>query len=291
MAEPVITKASLPYKLFSSGKVRDTFEYEDKLLMVSTDRLSAFDVIFPQGIPYKGIVLNELSLFWFDFLKGITKNHIAGKLPPSLPRDYRRRSMLVKRAKPVKLECVVRGYLVGSGWKEYQKSQSICGIHLPSGLKLASKLPETLFTPSTKGEIGEHDINLDKPSAIRVVGKEVYDEVREKATLIYEAAADYAETKGIILADTKFEFGECDGEIILIDEVLTPDSSRFWPADQYEEGTSPPSFDKQFVRDYVEKLGWGKKPPAPLLPPEVINGTVEKYIEAYEKLTGKKFVR
>ncbi|PIT84579.1 phosphoribosylaminoimidazolesuccinocarboxamide synthase [Candidatus Micrarchaeota archaeon CG10_big_fil_rev_8_21_14_0_10_45_29] len=290
-----ITETNLPLKRVSSGKVREMYELDEDLLMVATDRLSAFDVVFSQGIPYKGIVLTEISKFWFDYLEGVVKSHIKSiDLPPELQNReeaLERRAMRVLRATPIKLECVVRGYLVGSGWKEYQKSGSVCSIKLPAGLKQAQKLPEAIFTPSTKAEIGEHDMNVSEREGREIVGKEIYDDVREKSLAIYQKAADYALTKGIILADTKFEFGIYEDEIILIDEVLTPDSSRYWPASKYEEGTSPPSYDKQYVRDYVEKLGWDKKPPAPQLSDEVIKNTSEKYIECYERITGRKFER
>ena len=289
--EPVVN-TELPLKLFSRGKVRDTYELPDgSLLMVATDRLSAFDVVFPDGIPYKGQVLTQLSLFWFEKLRGIVENHlISSEVPSGLPAYLKNRSMVIKRAKPVKLECVVRGYLAGSGLKEYNASGTVCGIKLPAGLKNSSRLPAPIFTPSTKADAG-HDINVDDGMGRKIVGNETYDRVKELSLKIYSAAADYARTRGIILADTKFEFGEHDGKIILIDEVLTPDSSRYWPADKYVEGQNQPSYDKQFVRDYLESIGWDKKPPAPHLPAEVMEKTTEKYIEAYEKLTGNKFKR
>ena len=289
--EPVVN-TELPLKLFSRGKVRDTYELPDgSLLMVATDRLSAFDVVFPDGIPYKGQVLTQLSLFWFEKLRGIVENHlISSEVPSGLPPYLKNRSMVIKRAKPVKLECVVRGYLAGSGLKEYNASGTVCGIKLPAGLKNSSRLPAPIFTPSTKADAG-HDINVDDGMGRKIVGNETYDRVKELSLKIYSAAADYARTRGIILADTKFEFGEHDGKIILIDEVLTPDSSRYWPADKYVEGQNQPSYDKQFVRDYLESIGWDKKPPAPHLPAEVMEKTTEKYIEAYEKLTGNKFKR
>ena len=288
-----ITKTDLPLKLFSRGKVRDTYELPDgNLLMVATDRLSAFDVVFPDGIPCKGTVLSELSLFWFGKLRGIVDNHlISTEIPAGLPAYLKRRSMVVKRAKPVKLECVVRGYLAGSGLKEYNEKGSVCGIMLPAGLKNSSRLPQPIFTPSTKEEVGSHDLNVDDEQGKKIVGKETYSKVKELSLKLYSAAADYARSRGIILADTKFEFGVHEGKVILIDEVLTPDSSRYWPADKYKEGQNQPSYDKQFVRDYLESIGWGKKPPAPHLPEEVMGKTTEKYIEAYEKLTGKEFRR
>ncbi len=290
----VITKTDLPLKLFSRGKVRDTYELDDNLLMVASDRLSAFDVVFSQGIPYKGTVLTELSLFWFEHLRGVVKNHL---LPLNLPAELRgrpdvleRRSMRVVKAKPLPIECVVRGYVAGSGWKDYQKTGMICGHKLPAGLKQAAQLPQPIFTPSTKATSG-HDENIDRVQGEKLVGKDIYDEVEEKTISIYEHAAKHAKSKGIILADTKFEFGIYNDEVILIDEVLTPDSSRYWPVASYKEGISPPSFDKQFVRDYLEKTGWDKKPPAPQLPADIIAKTSEKYIEGYEKVSGRKFVR
>lgn len=290
--DEVITATDLPLRPFSKGKVRDTYELADgNLLMVATDRLSAFDVVFPEGIPYKGRVLTELSLFWFEKLKGVVENHlISTEVPSGLPSYLKNRSMVVKRAKPIKLECVVRGYLAGSGLKEYNASGTVCGNKLPAGLKNSSKLPHPIFTPSTKADVG-HDINVNEDEGKKLVGAETYEAVRDLSLKIYSAAADYAKSRGIMLADTKFEFGEFGGKIILIDEVLTPDSSRYWPADKYVEGQNQPSYDKQFVRDYLESIGWGKKPPAPHLPPEVMEKTTEKYIEAYEKLTGKKFAR
>ena len=288
-----ITKTDLPLKLFSRGKVRDTYELSDgSLLMVATDRLSAFDVVFPDGIACKGTVLTELSLFWFEKLHSIVDNHlISTEIPAGLPSYLERRSMVVKHAKPVKLECVVRGYLAGSGLKEYNGKGSVCGIKLPAGLKNSSRLPSPIFTPSTKEEVGSHDINVDDEEGRKIVGEETYDKVKELSLKLYSTAADYARSRGIILADTKFEFGEYAGKIILIDEALTPDSSRYWPADKYKEGQNQPSYDKQFVRDYLESIGWDKMPPAPHLPADVMQKTTEKYIEAYEKLTGKKFER
>lgn len=292
--ENAITSTDLPFKKFSKGKVRETYELEDgHLLMVSTDRLSAFDVVFPQGIPYKGAVLNELSLFWFAKLAHVTKNHLAagyGVKKLGLGPQIARRAMVVKKLKMLPIECVVRGYLAGSGLKEYGKTQSVCGIKLPAGLKNSSQLPQPIFTPSTKAETG-HDENITHQMGAQIVGKEKFAQIEELALKIYSAAAAHAKSRGVILADTKFEFGELDGEIVLADEALTPDSSRYWPADKYEEGKNQPSYDKQYVRDYVEGIGWGKKPPAPMLPDEVVKNTSEKYIEAYEKISGRKFAR
>jgi len=289
--EEVITKTELPLKPFSRGKVRDTYELsEGRLLMVATDRLSAFDVVFPDGINKKGRVLTQMSLFWFGRLKGIVDNHLlSSAVPDGLPSYLEGRCMAVKRVKIIPLECVVRGYMAGSGWKDYQKTGAICGIKLPSGLKNASRLPQPIFTPSTKAEAG-HDENIGEEAARKAVGEETFGQVRDLSLRIYSAAADYAKTRGIILADTKFEFGIDErGKIILADEVLTPDSSRYWPAVSYREGISPPSYDKQFVRDYLETTGWNKLPPAPQLSFFIMEKTTEKYVECYERLTGKKF--
>jgi len=287
----IITKTELDLKPFSRGKVRDTYELPGgNLLMVASDRLSAFDAVFPEGIEKKGRVLTQMSLFWFERLKGIVDNHlISTSVPDGLPSYLEGRCMTVKKVKIIPLECVVRGYMAGSGWKDYQKTGAICGIKLPAGLKNASKLPQPIFTPSTKAEKG-HDENIGEEAGIALVGRETYNAVRDLSLRIYSAAAEYAQARGIILADTKFEFGVNDeGEIILADEALTPDSSRYWPAVSYKEGISPPSYDKQFVRDYLETTGWNKLPPAPHLPADVMKKTTEKYVECYERLTGKKF--
>jgi len=281
-------------KLHKRGKVRDVYDLGDKLLIVSTDRISCFDVVLPSGIPYKGLVLTKLSCFWFDFIKDITPHHLITCDINNYPEELQKyktellgRSMLVKKTRPLALECVVRGYLSGSGWKEYHKKQSVCGIRLPSGLLESDKLPEILFTPSTKADTG-HDLNVNQKYAEGVAGKDTAQKLKQISIDIYKKTSDYALTHGIIIADTKFEFGVYDNEIILIDEVLTPDSSRFWPADQYRRGEPQPSFDKQFVRDYLESLGWNKTPPAPKLPEEIIEKTTRKYMEAYRKLTGKE---
>jgi len=281
-------------KLHKRGKVRDVYDLGDKLLIVSTDRISCFDVVLPSGIPYKGLVLTQLSSFWFDFIKDITLHHFITSDINNYPEELQKyktilscRSMLVKKTRPLAVECVVRGYLSGSGWKEYQEKQSVCAIRLPPGLLESDKLPEILFTPSTKADTG-HDLNVDQKYVEGVVGKDIAQKLRKISIDIYKKASDYAVTRGIIIADTKFEFGVYDNEIILIDEVLTPDSSRFWPADQYRRGEPQPSFDKQFVRDYLENLGWNKTPPAPKLPEEIIEKTTRKYIEAHRKLTGKE---
>jgi phosphoribosylaminoimidazole-succinocarboxamide synthase len=283
--------------LFRRGKVRDVYDLGDKLLIVSTDRISCFDVVLPCGIPYKGKVLSSLSCFWFNFIEGILPHHLitsdVEKYPPEA-RKYKdqlySRSMLVFKTKPLPVECVVRGYLSGSGWKEYVNSGSLCDIALPGGLKESDKLPEAFFTPSTKAEVG-HDINVNQAYIEDTLGKEITEKITRLSIEIYEKASAYAFKQGIIIADTKFEFGILNNEIILIDEVLTPDSSRFWPKDQYSPGKPQPSFDKQFVRDYLETLTWDKTPPAPGLPQEIIQKTSKKYLEAYRKLTGKELER
>ncbi len=276
-----------------SGKVREMFDLGDCLLMVATDRISAFDCIMPNGIPLKGIVLTQISHFWFDQMSGIVANHrLAGADDPLPPRlepyenQLARRTMIVKKAQPLPIECVVRGYLAGSGWKEYRQSQTVCGIRLPQGLLESSELAEPIFTPATKAETG-HDINISFEQAAQMVGGDRAEQVRRLSLEIYSSARRLARQRGIIIADTKFEFGVYEGQLILIDEVLTPDSSRFWPADQYQPGRSQPSFDKQFVRDYLETLDWDKRPPAPKLPEDVVAKTRDKYLEAYERLTGK----
>ncbi|HHY84665.1 MAG TPA: phosphoribosylaminoimidazolesuccinocarboxamide synthase [Verrucomicrobia bacterium] len=294
MPNETVLQIDLPgVQKIKSGKVREIFDLGDRLLLVATDRISAFDVIMPNGIPRKGQVLTQISHFWFEKFANMVPNHLlAGAddpLPPVLQpfaRTLARRSMIVKKAKPLAIECIVRGYLSGSGWKEYQKSQSVCGIPLPDGLKESAELPEPLFTPSTKAQSG-HDENISFEQAEAIVGKDIARQARDLSLKIYNAGRDYARQRGIIIADTKFEFGISDGQLILIDEVLTPDSSRFWPADQYEPGRSQPSFDKQFVRDYLETLDWNKTPPGPILPPDVVAKTSAKYLEAYERLTGR----
>ncbi len=277
-----------------SGKVREVFDLGDSLLLVATDRISAFDCVLPNPIPRKGEVLTRLSEFWFrrlDFVPNQLTEHPFGWLPEKL-RPYEEqlagRSIIAKKAIPLPVECVVRGYLAGSGWKDYKKTGGICGHKLPKGLKKASKLPEPIFTPATKAETG-HDENISWNECRRILGDEVALRVRDWSIDLYEHGRDYAAQRGIIIADTKFEFGMVGEELVLIDECLTPDSSRFWPADEYEEGSNPPSFDKQFVRDYLESLDWDKTPPAPRLPDDVVQQTSEKYIEAYARLTGMKF--
>ena len=286
------TSIELPgIKKLRSGKVREVFDLGDTLLFVATDRISAFDVILPDPIPHKGAVLNQISAFWFNHFDNI-QNHLvtadfeefSKELQP-FREQLAGRSMIVRKTKPLAVECVVRGYLAGSGWKEYQESQSVCGIKLPPGLKLASQLPEPIFTPATKAEQG-HDENIDMKRCAQILGDEIANRVKELSLKIYSDGREHAAKKGIIVADTKFEFGTIDGELLLIDECLTPDSSRFWPKDEYGVGQSPPSFDKQFVRDYLETLDWDKTPLAPRLPKEVIEKTSAKYLEAFKQLTG-----
>ena len=280
----------------SRGKVRDIYDLGDKLLIVATDRISAFDVVMANGIPYKGMVLTQISLFWFDFLGGDVEHHLISADVSSFPEpfsDYADqlvgRSMLVKKGEVLPIECVVRGYLAGSGWREYQESQSVCGVPLPAGLKQCQKLPELIFTPATKAERGTHDENISFERCVDLVGEDSAAYIRDKSIEVFTKAGDYAESKGMILADTKFEWGVVDDRIILIDEILTPDSSRFWPADKYEAGRDQESFDKQFVRNYLESINFDKSGPGVELPNDIAARTSEKYIEAYERLTGKKF--
>jgi phosphoribosylaminoimidazole-succinocarboxamide synthase len=282
---------SLP--LIQRGKVRDIYEVDDKhLLIVTTDRISAFDVILSDPIPGKGAVLTALSNFWFARVASVIRNHLskltlAEVLPDAAERaSVEGRAIVVDKLRPLPVEAIVRGYIIGSGWKDYQKTGRVCGIQLPAGLQQAQQLPEALFTPSTKAEIGEHDENIDFERTCQLLGRARAEQVRDVSLKIYQAAADYARTKGIIIADTKFEFGlDANDELVLIDEVLTPDSSRFWPADEYQVGVSPPSFDKQFVRDYLETLDWNKQAPAPKLPAEIAEKTAAKYREALTRLT------
>ena len=295
MAEKVLLQTEFKdLKLFRRGKVRDVYDLGDKLLIVSCDRISCFDVVLPCGIPYKGRVLTAISNFWFDFIKEIIPNHLVtsdlDKYPAQLQKyadDLEGRSMLVVKSKPLPVECIVRGYLSGSGWKEYKALQSVCGIKLPAGLKESDKLPQAIFTPSTKADVG-HDQNVSQEYIENLIGSGITQELARASISIYKKAGDYALGRGIIIADTKFEFGMHDNKIILIDEVLTPDSSRFWPLSGYASGGAQPSFDKQFVRDYLETLDWDKAPPAPMLPPEIIEKTTKKYLEAYQKLTGRE---
>lgn len=276
-----------------SGKVREVFDLGDTFLFVATDRISAFDCIMPNGIPRKGEVLTQISHFWFDQTAGIVPNHRAGGADDPLPERFgdqggrlARRSMVVRKTRPLPIECVVRGYLAGSGWKEYRQSQTVCGIPLPAGLTESAELPEPIFTPATKAESG-HDLNIPFDEAARLAGADFAAQARDFSLRIYRHARDYARARGILIADTKFEFGVLDGRLILIDEVLTPDSSRFWPVDGYQPGRGQPSFDKQFVRDYLETLDWDKTPPAPALPAEIVARTQAKYLEAFERLTGR----
>ena len=281
-------------EFFKRGKVRDLYDLGETLLVVSTDRISCFDVVLPTCIPLKGAVLTQLSMLWFEFTKDIIPNHVIIVNEDDFPRELikykevlKDRSMLVKKAEPIPVECVVRGYLAGSGWKEYRKTQSVCGIPLPNGLRESSKLPEPLFTPATKEEMG-HDLNVTQEYIEREIGKEIATRLKEISISLYKKASTYAENRGIIIADTKFEFGMIDGEIILIDELLTPDSSRFWPKDEYTPGKGQPSFDKQFVRDFLETLDWDKTPPAPELPDEIVAKTSAKYLQAYRMICGKE---
>ena len=289
-----VDKTELPFKLFKRGKVRDIYEIDDNLLIVATDRISAFDFVLPDPIPNKGIYLTQLSIFWFEKMKKIVDNHlISGDVEdfPDELKDYRdvldKRSMLVTKVEVIPVECIVRGYLSGFGWKEYREKGEICGVKLPKGLRESEKLDEPIFTPTTKAEKG-HDMPITFEQLKDMVGKETAEKLRDLSIEIYEKARDYAYQRGIIIADTKFEFGVKDGEIILVDELLTPDSSRFWPLDKYEPGKPQPSFDKQYVRDYLTSTGWDKNSPPPHLPEEVIRETEKKYREAFERLTGKR---
>lgn len=283
----VITHTDLRLPLISRGKVRDVYSLNNEMLMVSTDRVSAFDVVFSEGIPWKGAVLNSLSAFWFEKTKGIIPNHfISTEVPKGLPSFLKGRSMVVKKTAPLKIEAVVRGYLTGSGWKDYQKTGKVCGIPLPPGLKNGSRLPEPIFTPSTKAEAG-HDINISFEEAKKIVGNEDAEYVRMKSLALYRFAHEYLLKRGFVLADTKFEFGRLGNEIILIDECITPDSSRYWDKAEYEKGKLVSS-DKQYLRDYLETLDWDKAPPPPPIPPDVIQNLSRKYLDAYERITGHK---
>lgn len=281
--------------LVRQGKVRDIFDTGDALLMVTTDRLSAFDVVLPDLIPDKGKVLNQISVFWFKQMETIVKNHIITTDVNQYPENFKKysqaldkRSMLVKKAVPMPVECIVRGYITGSGWSSYVKEGHVCGIQLPKGLKESDKLEQVLFTPSTKAAVGDHDINISFEETIKLIGSQKAQKLKDLSIEIYNKGAQFALTKGIIIADTKFEFGILDDQIILIDEIMTPDSSRFWPADDYEPGRGQNSFDKQYVRDWLIDSGWDKKHPAPKLPQEVIDRTANTYKEIYERLTGEK---
>jgi phosphoribosylaminoimidazole-succinocarboxamide synthase len=287
----VVSQTNFPgLKLRGRGKVRDIYELGDRLLIVATDRLSAFDVVLPTPIPDKGRVLTQLSVFWFEKLADVVPHHVitatdfTGELAPYAD-SLRGRAMLVRKTDPAPIECVVRGYITGSGWKDYQKTGKICGIPLPAGLRESDRLPEPIFTPSTKATTG-HDENISFEETVQRVGRKLAEQLRDTSLEIYKRAVEHAAARGIILADTKFEFGLQGEQLIWIDEALTPDSSRFWPASEYQPGRSQPSFDKQYVRDYLEKIGWNKQPPGPSLPPEVVKATTAKYREAYERITG-----
>jgi phosphoribosylaminoimidazole-succinocarboxamide synthase len=288
-------QAEIPFWPVRRGKVRDVFDTGKHLLIVASDRISAYDSILATGIPLKGRVLTQLSLFWFEFLKSVTPTHLVtadvlsvDKRPENYAAQLAGRSMLVRKASVIPVECVVRGYLSGSGWRSYRQSGEICGHKLPNGLKESDKLPEPIFTPTTKADVG-HDENITFEETVAVLGRRLAETVRDRTIEIYSKAAEYARTRGVIIADTKFEFGTVDNEVILIDEVLTPDSSRFWPADDYEPGRPQRSYDKQYVRDWLDASGWDHQPPAPGLPDDVTLKTVEKYVEAYERLTGATF--
>ncbi|MBL7072575.1 MAG: phosphoribosylaminoimidazolesuccinocarboxamide synthase [Candidatus Omnitrophica bacterium] len=295
--KPLLSPELKDIPLLKKGKVRNVYDMGKELLFVTTDRISAFDVILPSGIPDKGKVLNMISVFWFEFTKNMIKNHVITADPDEMVAKEERlapykdmltgRSMLVKKAEPIMAECVVRGYISGSAWKDYQKTGMVCGIKLPEGLKNSQKLPEPIFTPSTKADVG-HDMNISEEEMAEIVGEDVIALLKEKSLALYTAASVYALSKGIIIADTKFEFGKIGEDIILMDEALTPDSSRFWPKDDYEPGRVQKSFDKQFVRDYLETLDWDKTPPGPTLPEEISVKTSMKYKEAYKILTGKE---
>jgi len=290
-----VIKTDFPkMKLLKRGKVRDIYDIGDTLLIVTTDRISAFDVVMPDPIPDKGKILTEISLFWFDVMKPLIENHVISSKTDDYPEECKEyaeilegRSMLVKKTKPLPIECVVRGYISGSGWKSYQESGDICGIKLPDGLTESEKLTEAIFTPSTKEEVGTHDVNIDFDEAVNLIGKDIAEKVRALSLEIYKKGEELADEKGIIIADTKFEFGLIEKKLILIDEVLTPDSSRFWPKDTFHAGGSQKSYDKQYLRDYLISINWDKNPPAPPLPEEVIKNTRNKYIEALNKLTGR----
>lgn len=296
-----VTSTSLPLTLIRRGKVRDVYEWDGRVLLVATDRISAFDCVMPTGIPDKGIILTALSAFWFNWLGPQTPHHLIAvvnerNVPPPLHRERQNvvdRTLVCTRTDVIPIECVARGYLAGSGWAEYQRSGSVCGITLPAGLRQCDQLPEPIFTPATKAATG-HDENIPFERMCELIGSDLAADLRNRTLNIYRRAADYAATKGILIADTKFEFGrDGDGRVILIDEVLTPDSSRFWPADEYQPGRDQPSFDKQFLRNYLQALcdagQWNKQPPAPQLPSEVVTGTRARYVEAYERLTGRPF--
>jgi phosphoribosylaminoimidazole-succinocarboxamide synthase len=293
----VVTQTNLTeYPLVSRGKVRDIYEVDpDTLLIVTTDRISAYDVILPDPIPFKGAVLNQITLFWMEKFRDVCRNHVVAYRVEDFPKELRAhqdvlagRSVLVRKAKPLPVECIVRGYITGSGWKDYLATGEICGHKLPAGLKESEMLPQPIFTPSTKAELGQHDENITTEAAAKLLGQEVFSQVQALTLSIYKTARDYARGKGIIIADTKFEFGLLDGKVVWIDEALTPDSSRFWPVEGYAPGQGQPSFDKQFVRDWLTSIGFNKKPPAPNIPAEIVAQTQAKYLEAYRLLTGRE---
>jgi phosphoribosylaminoimidazole-succinocarboxamide synthase len=291
----IVTETNLPLKSFKKGKVRDVYDINDKLLLIVTDRISAFDYVLHEPIPNKGICLTQISKFWFEYFKDIAQNHVISSDILDFPEELTKhkdilngRSMLVKKAKVIPIECIVRGYISGSAWKSYQKNGSVCGISLPNGLKESDKFDEPLFTPSTKAETG-HDVNISYDEMKKLIGEEDAEKIKDLSLELYNKGAEYALKKGIIIADTKFEFGKIDDKIIIVDELLTPDSSRFWPADKYEPGKSQPSFDKQYVRDYLSSTGWDKNSNPPNLPDHVVAETQNKYKEAFEKITGEKF--
>lgn len=282
--------------LLKRGKVRDVYDLDTYLLMIATDRISAFDVVMPDPVPDKGTILTQISLFWFDVMQPLVQNHVIAsdvEQYPSVCGPYadvlRGRSMLVKKAQPLPIECIVRGYISGSGWKEYCETGAVCGISLPQGLKESEQLPEPIFTPSTKADLGEHDINIDFDEAARLIGRDPAEKIRDLSLAVYKKGADLADERDIIIADTKFEFGQIDDDIILIDEILTPDSSRFWPKESYRPGGAQKSYDKQFVRDYLNTLDWDKKAPGPALPETVVSKTRQKYLDALTQLTGNSY--
>ncbi len=291
-----LQETSLPgVPLFARGKVRDVYDLGERLLIVATDRISAFDCVLPTPVPQKGVILTQMSLFWLSMMSDILPNHLITANVAEYPADLRKygdqlegRSMLVRKARRIDVECVVRGYLAGSGWKDYQKTGMVCGHALPPGLRECDQLPEPIFTPATKEDSG-HDVNVSREHLVTLVGNELASELERLSLAVYERGRQYAEKRGIIIADTKFEFGWIDGRISLIDEIMSPDSSRFWPADTYQPGRAQDSFDKQYVRDYLETLDWDKTPPAPPLPADILAGTQAKYREAYERLVGKPF--
>ena len=292
----VLVQTDLP-NLFHRGKVRDTYDLGDRLLMVATDRISAFDVVLPNGIPDKGRVLTQLSAFWFDLTSDVVPSHFLRLIdgtevegvPFAIPPELIGRSMLIRKAKRLDVECVARGYLAGSGWVEYQDSGKVCGIPLPSGLRESDELPEPIFTPATKAESG-HDINISFEEVVDLIGERAASVIRARTLAVYGFARDYARERGIIIADTKLEFGWVDDELIVIDEILTPDASRFWPADSYQPGQAQPSFDKQYVRDWLISIGWNREPPPPVLPDDVVEGTADKYRESFRRLTGQELL-